>query len=208
MSIFKTNSGKSLQWQPFYEVSKNESVTKIKISQDGTLLKFPQVFSLWEKSQAFQQFYNNILACSKYPGFFWEIKPMNQYWENEVFEFVLINSNALPKISADPQPFQEYFQTVDSIITFPNLGGDAQLIVPTPISNQDNYPHFAKFVRSCPDAQKNKLWEIVSLEYQKRLNEKPQWLSTSGLGVYWLHLRIDSRPKYYQFQEYKIFKNI
>ncbi len=206
MSTFKTSSRNSFLWQTNLEFSKDGQVTKIKISANGIVLKFPQVFSLWEKSEAFQIFYNNTLASSKYPGFFWEIKPMNQHWENETFEFVLINSAALPKIFANPQPFQEHFQTTDSIITFPNLGGDAQLIVPTPISDQTNYPHFAQFVRNAPDLQKNKLWEIVSLEYQKRLNEKPQWLSTSGLGVYWLHLRIDSRPKYYHFQEYKVFE--
>ncbi|MFK8007385.1 MAG: hypothetical protein AB8H03_13485 [Saprospiraceae bacterium] len=206
MSIFKTNSEEFQPWQTTLEFSKNGQVTKIKISKDGSILKFPQVFSLWKKSEAFQKFYNNILASSKYPGFFWEIKPMNQHWENEAFEFVLINSAALPKISANSQPFQKHFQTTDSIITFPNLGGDAQLIVPTPISDLANYPHFAQFVRNAPEIQKNKLWEIVSIEYQKRLNEKPQWLSTSGLGVYWLHLRIDSRPKYYHFQEYKIFE--
>lgn len=26
----------------------------------------------------------------------------------------------------------------------------------------------------------------------------------SGLGVYWLHVRFDSRPKYYNYQKYKI----
>lgn len=194
-----------LPWQAILEFSKDENITKIKISQDGIILRFPQVFSLWEKSEHFQGFYNNILASSKYPGFFWEIKPTNHNWEKEVFEFVLINSSALPKISANPQPFHEHFKTAESIVTFANLGGDAQLIVPTPISDQTNYPHFAEFIRTGTAAQKNKLWEVVSLEYQKRLNVKPQWLSTSGLGVYWLHLRIDSRPKYYHFKEYKIF---
>ena len=29
------------------------------------------------------------------------------------------------------------------------------------------------------------------------------WVSTSGLGVYWLHVRLDSYPKYYQHAPYK-----
>ena len=166
MSLFKKENVNPQQWQTLQETSNNGNVTKIKISKDGIILKFPQVFSLWEKSEVFQSFYNNILASSKYLGFFWEIKPMNQNWTNEEFEFVLVNSSAHPKIAADPQPFLEHFQTTDSIITFPNLGGDAQLIVPTPISDQANYPHFGKFVRTAPSSQKNKLWEIVSHEYQ------------------------------------------
>ena len=34
-------------------------------------------------------------------------------------------------------------------------------------------------------------------------NDVPVWTSTSGLGVYWLHVRLDSRPKYYQHQPFK-----
>jgi len=205
MSLLNKNSKQSQQWHSIQDVSENGNVTKFKISQNGVILKFPQVFTLLEKSEAFQTFYNHLLSSSSYSGFFWEIKPMNQNWKNEEFEFVLVNSSALPKISADSKPFQKYFKTQDAVITFPNLGGDAQLIVPTPISNQNNYPHLATFTRNAPISQKNKLWKMVSVEYQKRLSEKPQWLSTSGLGVYWLHLRIDSRPKYYQFTEYKTF---
>jgi len=130
---------------------------------------------------------------------------MNKDWENEDFEFVLVNSAALPRISANPQPFQEHFQFKESIITFPNLGHDAQLVVPSPISPIENYPHFATFLRNAPAHQKNHLWKITSQEYQKKLNAQPQWLSTSGLGVYWLHLRIDTRPKYYQYRPYKSF---
>ena len=35
------------------------------------------------------------------------------------------------------------------------------------------------------------------------LTEDSVWLSTSGLGVYWLHVRLDSRPKYYTYEPYK-----
>lgn len=31
----------------------------------------------------------------------------------------------------------------------------------------------------------------------------PVWISTSGLGVPWLHVRIDDRPKYYQHAPYR-----
>ena len=44
------------------------------------------------------------------------------------------------------------------------------------------------------------------LEHGKRLrylDVMGLWLSTAGLGVYWLHLRLDTRPKYYSFQPYR-----
>jgi hypothetical protein len=33
-------------------------------------------------------------------------------------------------------------------------------------------------------------------------NGATRWLSTSGLGISYLHVRIDKRPKYYSHQEY------
>jgi hypothetical protein len=36
-----------------------------------------------------------------------------------------------------------------------------------------------------------------------RLSARPLWLSTSGLGVAWLHVRLDSRPKYYSYAPYR-----
>jgi len=36
-----------------------------------------------------------------------------------------------------------------------------------------------------------------------RLSDRPLWVSTSGLGVAWLHVRLDARPKYYQYTPYR-----
>ena len=38
---------------------------------------------------------------------------------------------------------------------------------------------------------------------RENLGPIPRWLSTAGLGVPWLHLRLDTRPKYYQYGPYK-----
>lgn len=44
---------------------------------------------------------------------------------------------------------------------------------------------------------------MVAQQYLQRLGKGGTvWLSTSGLGVYWLHFRIDARPKYYQYSEF------
>lgn len=36
-----------------------------------------------------------------------------------------------------------------------------------------------------------------------RLGVRPVWLSTAGMGVSWLHVRLDARPKYYGFAAYR-----
>ncbi len=35
------------------------------------------------------------------------------------------------------------------------------------------------------------------------IGHTPLWLSTAGGGVAWLHVRLDSRPKYYGYSPYK-----
>jgi len=32
----------------------------------------------------------------------------------------------------------------------------------------------------------------------------PSWLSACGLGVYWLHSRLDPKPKYYVYEPFKL----
>jgi hypothetical protein len=47
---------------------------------------------------------------------------------------------------------------------------------------------------------------MVGTEMKKRLkslNGNTVWMSTSGLGVHWVHMRMDSNPKYYSHKPYK-----
>ena len=191
-----------ITWEVKSELLENGRVTKYQIMEEGKVLTFFNVLMLWANSDAFRSFYNNILANSVYKGFFWETPPQTKSTINQPFEFVLVKSNRLPEIKADPRPFSEHFNTNDSIISFPNLGSDAQLIVPTPMAENDAYPHFGAFIRKANEEQKHQLWKEISKQYQRLLNDAPRWLSTAGLGVYWLHIRIDSRPKYYSYSAY------
>ena len=34
---------------------------------------------------------------------------------------------------------------------------------------------------------------------EARIDSNPLWLSTLGLGVAWVHIRLDRTPKYYQY---------
>src|SRR5437773_8006599 len=44
------------------------------------------------------------------------------------------------------------------------------------------------------------------MEELEKDQDAPRWLNTEGTGVFYLHVRIDSRPKYYSWEEYKEFK--
>jgi hypothetical protein len=61
----------------------------------------------------------------------------------------------------------------------------------------------AAFLREGPSDQVHDLWHRTARAVRENLGAKPMWLSTAGLGVAWLHIRLDSRPKYYRFDGYR-----
>ncbi len=115
----------------------------------------------------------------------------------------LIDSDFLAQRSPDSQTFHAYFKEDEEVVCFPNLGKDEQLIVPCPIKEHSVYTHIGNFIRDAGASQKHEFWKQVGEETLKHIGEEPRWLSTSGLGVFWLHVRIDSYPKYYQTEDYK-----
>jgi len=114
-----------------------------------------------------------------------------------------VECNVFTKVKADVLSFKKYFSQNEQVARFPNLSGDAQLVVPTPSTEKTNYAHLAAFTREAPIKQQLAFWKMVSVEYEKSIGQRTKWLSTSGLGVYWLHVRIDRFPKYYQYKPYK-----
>ena len=121
------------------------------------------------------------------------------------FEFVLLDAPGLDR-APDADAFAEQFRAAGKdahAVAFPNLGNDALLVVPCPAGPATAYVHLASFVRHAPEAQVHELWRVVAAATQSRLGPRPTWLSTAGMGVSWLHVRLDSRPKYYGFAPYR-----
>lgn len=180
-----------------------DKIVKYQILKNNRMLSFKEVIQLWATDDGFNDFFNETLAASSFSAFFWEMPPLTSSQLKLPFEFVLVKSKLLANIPADVNAFRYYFSTNEPIVNFGNLGGDALLVVPVPISEHNNYAHIAGFVRNVPLEQKRALWKTVAKEYEKKLRQKPIWLSTAGLGVSWLHVRIDDRPKYYRYQAYR-----
>jgi hypothetical protein len=145
------------------------------------------------------------LADEPFRAFFWELPPLSRQRVREPFEFVVSDAPGLERVVADASPFREPLGAADGdgIAEFENLGGDAWLVAPEPRGEQAPYAHLASFVRGAPEAQRHALLQRTAQATLLRLSERPLWISTSGLGVYWLHVRLDSWPKYYQYGPYK-----
>src|SRR5262245_64944563 len=102
----------------------------------------------------------------------------------------------------DPGAFAEHFRPDRSVVTFDNLGHDAVLVAPCPGEPGSNFSHLASFNGTAAPAQQDALWQAVGEAMDERLGARPVWLSTAGLGVAWLHVRLDDRPKYYRHAPY------
>lgn len=180
-----------------------DTVHQFTIHEDDTLLTYSDVIRYWWQSPEFRTFYCSMLENSPFTAYFWENPPVTVASLRQPYEFVLVDSPQLAAVHADPKPFQERFRTDAVVIAFENLGRDAELIVPCPIAEHDMYAHLAAFVRRGPEDQKQAMFSSLANSLNQRMNTRPTWVSTSGLGVYWLHIRLDTRPKYYSHLPYR-----
>jgi hypothetical protein len=170
----------------------------------GGPVSFGEVLRFWQDDEGFRSSFLAVLAGAPYGAYRWETPPVTAATAGREFEFVLLHASGLDGPS-DDQTFAEKFAAADGapVTVFPNLGNDAVLVVPLPGGPPSAYRHLAAFVRGGHDPQKHALWEAVGAAMRARLGANPVWLSTAGMGVAWLHVRLDSVPKYYGFEPYK-----
>lgn len=154
-------------------------------------------------------------------AYFWECIPVSKNTLNKPFEFVKTKSTTLNTMTQDWSRFQEHIDRSDSpeATSFSNLGGDSTLVIPIPkrghrwsCTHYDNeirdYKNLRMFLKEADLEQWNSFWQEVGKKMSESLEESdaPKWLSTHGLGVPYLHVRIDNRPKYYSFDKYRHFQ--
>jgi hypothetical protein len=143
------------------------------------------------------------LQRSPFAAFAWELPPFAPDTLGRPAEFVLVDHPALGRAATDHGPFDEALGATEPIATFPNLSGDAVLVVPHPAWAPDS-GHLAAFVRHAPPDIADALWTAVGRAIAEHLarSNAPLWVSTAGMGVSWLHVRLDRRPKYYRHRPY------
>lgn len=124
------------------------------------------------------------------------------FQKNNLFEFVIINKPELKKMKLNTTVYKKYFNN-NKVTSFLNLTGDTTLIVPQILSNVDKniYLNISTFSKNAPINQQILLWKKVIDEIKKCKHKC--FLSTHGLGIGWLHIRIDESPKYYLYDNYK-----
>lgn len=185
-------------------IAETTTATRLSILQHNQTLSFKDVFQLWSNSTEFRTFYIGLLANSTFPAFYWEHPGLRTSFLEKPYEFVLLESTSLERRRLNATAFANFFQTTDSVVDFDNLGKNARLIVPTPADDSEDYKHLAKFIRANKTIQQQALLQRIGNLMLTRINEQNTiWLNTAGNGVIWLHIRLDSRPKYYKTQVYR-----
>lgn len=174
------------------------------LRQGSDVAAYSEVIEAWQTDAAFRSWFNAVLAGLSFTAFRWETPPVSAPTKSRPFEFVVLDSPDLAR-RPDSDVFGEYFhsQPHSEVLVFPNLGGDAIMVVPRPVAPASAYGHLAAFVRDAPERQQDALWQTVGDAMARRMSGKPVWLSTAGAGVSWLHVRLDDRPKYYGFAPYR-----
>ena len=108
-------------------------------------LSVGDVIQLWRDSADFRKYFTTLISESSFEAFFWETPPTTDRSLSRPFEFVLVEAPSLSGLHPDPSPFMSQFRSQPSaeVLTFPNLGGDALLVVPAPMVNHNCYTHLA-----------------------------------------------------------------
>lgn len=166
-------------------------------------LAFGQVARAWAVDGAFRRFWIEALRQVPFDAWCWECPAVRASNRGQAFECVFVSSPSLARMPMDAGAFAEHFRRDREVVTFANLGGDALLVAPCPDDSGADYSHLAAFTKTASPSQQQALWAAVGVALENRIGARPLWLSTAGHGVAWLHVRLDSRPKYYSHAPYR-----
>jgi hypothetical protein len=198
------------------------SVTKMATGKPGggpMAVSMGEAISLLQSDGIFRGQLGRAILSVGETAVFWEMPPVSASTAMATpFSFVVLPAKSLGRVQPDPHAFADHFVKCNSggtsphsnhVVSFSNIGGDSMLISPCPSTSGSSYAHLVAFLASAPEEQQHRLWVAVGEQLATRLIEvgpdRPVWTSTSGLGVYWLHVRLDSRPKYYQHRPFTLW---
>jgi len=182
----------------------NENTVRFRLKKGDQNLSFEEVFKLWKSNSAFVNFYTDELIKLDYKAFYWEHPAIKKEFLEKRYECILQRSKPLEHLPSNESAFKEHIHSVDQVVDFMNLGKNARLVVPTKRTDKEIYNHLGKFMRLAENEQVIEVFKrIGTTMFEEIEKEKLIWLNTAGLGVIWLHIRMDTRPKYYKTKKYK-----
>ena len=164
----------------------------------GYSMKWSKVIENWKNGKYLK--YPKRLKNS----FYWETTPVFAN-KDTICKQKFIPDKILNGLKPNYQPFAKQIKDSDNkyVVSFPNLSGDATLVVPMPRSDGRSYATLKDFMDNAAAVQQTAFWKRVAQQIEKMLEtNKKLWVSTHGLGVHYLHVRISKLPKYYHTKSF------
>jgi len=188
-----------------FELKKDGNVIVITFEKDKVPITWETFISLTEgKNSGFCETLREAMISTKFPTLYFNCPPLTSKNLGEVFEMALMDAPRLSKIRTDPYTFEKKFKNKDLVSSFENLGGDALMVCPVPLKDQNLaiYSSLGPFINGAPMKQQLAFWGDVGSGLKVLNERRTVWLNTEGSGVHYLHMRMDSRPKYYHYDKF------
>lgn len=180
----------------------------LRVEARGAPARWSEVTAGLARDPALGDALTDALLAAPFEAVFWEARPVDPEGRDAAFESVVLAAPGLAREAADGTSFAGPLAgaRAPEVRRFPNLSGDAELIVPAPGDAPGGYPHLTAFLRRAPAAQVHALWAELgrAIDRWHEARRSRVWVSTAGLGVTWLHVRLDSRPKYVKWGPYRL----
>lgn len=189
----------------FHDLERGQ-VQQLQLLHDGRAMTARSVIQCWREDIEFVDEFCDLLSQCHFDVFRWETPAVTEATLDREFEFVLLRAPDLGNREPDRHSFAKQLSSCSQehpVATFRNLGGDALMVVPAGLVNNSAYTDLASFSRGAPRVQQRAFWRSVGEAMDSEVGDSPVWLSTAGGGVAWLHVRLDSRPKYYAHAPYR-----
>jgi hypothetical protein len=189
----------STPWQSSWANISGLSARRVLLSKHADPITFAEVLAGWGDDKGFRAFFLAELRRAPFGAFFWELPPLRANTLERPYEHVVLEREALTRMSPNPSAFLSMLHAeADSewVASFPNIGGDAILVVPKPLAGKAGYGHLGAFLQVAPDEQQHALLQVLGGATKASLQRSDNsiWISTAGLGVPWLHVRLDLTP--------------
>lgn len=184
-------------------LAKNEQGARCRFTQNGSNLSYREVLECWQSSEGADSYLNGIKKLG-FNQFYWEHPSLTNRTLEAPYECMVLGTTHFNRREVDTTSFSGHLHKPEPVVVFDNLGRNARLVVPTLKSDQEHYKHMSAFLNFAPKDQVHALFCSLGPSVLEEVSKgKRIWLSTAGLGVIWLHIRLDTVPKYYKTKTYK-----
>jgi hypothetical protein len=182
----------------------NNQGIEIVFTNSGKEMTFRELFFFMKDQPVkFHLLLKEAVLSLDYPAVYLEFPKLSDLKLSTRNTCVIIKAPELVNTRSDPEAFN--IDCKDKVCKIENLSKDAFLIIPN-LESTNDYGHLYKFLMNCNDEQEIRLfWKTSAETIFRQLDIWGNiWISTSGLGIPWLHLRISRTPKYYHFKSYTV----